>query len=212
MKIAPSILSADFSCLRREIRSISHADYIHIDVMDGHFVPNITMGPVIFQNLKRYTTIPFDVHLMISHPLQYAKAFMDAGADILTFHYETKDDIQELIRIIHAQGVKVGVSIKPNTDVVVLQPYLKDLDLILVMSVEPGFGGQSFLLSALDKIRYLKKMKEEENLHFVIEVDGGINRETAKSVALAGCDIIVAGTYIFREKNRNKIIKELKSL
>jgi len=212
MKVAASILSADFSCLRKEIRSISKSDYIHIDVMDGHFVPNLTLGPVVYKSLKKYTSIPFDVHLMISHPLRFAKAFIDAGADILTFHYETKDDIPELIRTIKSSNVLVGVSIKPDTDVSVLNPYLKDLDLILVMSVEPGFGGQSFLLSALDKIRYLKKIREEQDLHYLIEVDGGINHETAKSVSLAGCDIIVAGTYIFSHCQRNKLIKELKQL
>ncbi len=212
MKVAPSILSADFSCLEKEIRSISHADYIHIDVMDGHFVPNLTLGPVVYQSLRKKTKIPFDVHLMISHPEQYAKQFIDAGANILTFHYEAKKEAKDLIAYIKSRGIQVGISIKPDTDVTVLTPYLKDIDLILVMSVEPGFGGQMFILSALDKIRALKQLREEQELKFMIEVDGGINIETARNVKDAGCDIIVAGTFIFQQKNRNKIIKELKQL
>ncbi len=212
MLVAPSILSADFACLKKEIRSVKKADYIHIDVMDGHFVPNLTIGPIVINSIRKISKQVFDVHLMISNPQQYAKQFIDAGANSLTFHYEALMQSQELISYIKSRNVNVGISIKPDTDIAVLEPYLDKIDLVLIMSVEPGFGGQSFLLTALDKIRYLKKIRTERELKFLIEVDGGINFETAKNVAEAGCDIIVAGTYIFKQKNRHKIIKELKKL
>lgn len=212
MLVAPSILSADFSCLGKELFSVRSADYIHVDVMDGHFVPNLTIGPVVVKSIRAKSKQIFDVHLMISHPQQFAKQFIDAGANILTFHYEALSQVSELINYIKGRGVKVGISIKPDTDIAVLDSYLDKIDLVLIMSVEPGFGGQSFLLPALDKIRYLKKIRAERELKFLIEVDGGINYETAKNVAEAGCDIIVAGTYIFKQKNRARLIRGLQAL
>lgn len=210
--VAPSILSANFNELLKEVQSVQTAPFLHIDVMDGHFVPNITIGPMVYKNLKKEVDMIFDVHLMIADPLQYAKSFIDAGADYLTFHYETCDNIPEAIQTIHSLGAKAGISIKPNTPVEELKPYLNQLDLILVMSVEPGFGGQAFMFSALEKIAYLAKQKEENSYHYLIEVDGGMNQETAKLAVEHGCEVIVAGTYIFQSKDRVQTIKELSLL
>ena len=212
MIVAPSILSANFNNLLEEINSCKGAEFIHIDVMDGHFVPNITMGACVIKNLKGKIDKVLDVHLMISDPYKYASNFARAGADIITFHYESDSDVKATIDLIKSLGVKVGISIKPKTDVDVLVPYLKDLDLVLVMSVEPGFGGQSFIPSALDKIRFLSKKKKEEGLNYLIEVDGGINKETAQMVGLAGNEVVVAGTYVFKSENREEVIKYLKNL
>lgn len=214
MIVAPSILSCDFSNLEKEVREVVSygAKFIHIDVMDGHFVPNITLGPVIYKNLKGKIDAVFDVHLMISDPKFYAKSFIDAGADYLTFHYEAVTDIMDVICHIKSLGCKVGISIKPNTNVEVLDKYLPYLDLVLVMSVEPGFGGQKFLSSAVKKIKYLSIMKKENNYNYLIEVDGGINEETAKICADAGVEVLVAGTYIFLSNNRKKTIEGLLEL
>ncbi|MDD3191393.1 MAG: ribulose-phosphate 3-epimerase [Bacilli bacterium] len=210
--VAPSILSANFNELLKEVQSVQTAPFLHIDVMDGHFVPNITIGPMVYKNLKKEVDMIFDVHLMIADPLQYAKSFIDAGADYLTFHYETCDNIDEAIQSIQSLGAKAGISIKPNTPIETLKPYLDQLDLILVMSVEPGFGGQAFMPSALEKIAYLAMQKKENNYHYLIEIDGGMNKETAKLAVEHGCEIIVAGTYIFQSENRVQVIKELSLL
>lgn len=214
IKVSPSILAADFNCLLDEVKSVENADYLHIDVMDGHFVPNISLGTCVFKGLKGKVNIDFDVHLMISDPQKYALDFIKAGADILTFHYEAlsnEKEINELIDFIHKYNVKVGVSIKPKTDVKVLDQFLNKIDLVLVMSVEPGFGGQSFIKNSLDKISYLQK-KKEEGYNYLIEVDGGINKETSVKCVEAGVDILVAGTYIFKNQNRDDLIKEMQNL
>lgn len=212
MLVAPSILSADFNKLLEEVKECKDAEYIHIDVMDGHFVPNISFGPTVYKNLKGKVENIFDVHLMISDPMKYLDDHVKAGADIFTFHYEADCDVSEMIKAIKERNIKAGISIKPKTDVSVLLPYLKDLDLVLVMSVEPGFGGQSFMDNSLAKISELARLKKENNYNYLIEVDGGINEETAKSVAEAGCEIVVAGTYVFKAKDRSEIIKYLKNL
>lgn len=214
IKVSPSILAADFNCLLDEVKSVENADYLHIDVMDGNFVPNISLGTCVFKGLKGKVNIDFDVHLMISDPQKYALDFIKAGADILTFHYEAlsnEKEINELIDFIHKYNVKVGVSIKPKTDVIVLNQFLNKIDLVLVMSVEPGFGGQSFIKNSLDKISYLQK-KKEEGYNYLIEVDGGINKETSVKCVEAGVDILVAGTYIFKNQNRDDLIKEMQNL
>ena len=212
MKVAPSILSANFNNLLDEIKSCKGAEYVHIDVMDGHFVPNITIGACVIKNLKGNIDKIMDTHLMISDPYKYAPDFAKAGSDIITFHYESDSNIVDTIKLIKSLGVSVGLSIKPKTDVKVLKPYLKDLDLVLVMSVEPGFGGQSFMVSALPKLETLAKWKRDYGYHYLIEVDGGINEETAKLVAKKGCEVVVAGTYVFKSTSREETISYLKSL
>ena len=215
IKVAPSILAANFNNLYDEVKSVECADYLHIDVMDGHFVPNISLGACVYKGLKNKVDLVFDVHLMIKDPRKYAIDFIKAGADILTFHYEaldTKEEIYELIDFIHQNNVKVGISIKPNTKVEVLDEFLDKIDLALVMSVEPGFGGQSFIPTALDKIKYLKTKKEKENLHFEIEVDGGINKETSKLCVEAGVEVLVAGTYVYNNQDRKQLIEEMQNL
>ena len=215
IKVAPSILAANFNNLLDEVKSVESADYLHIDVMDGHFVPNISLGACVYKGLKNQVDLVFDVHLMIKDPKKYALDFIKAGADILTFHYEaldTKQEIHELIDFIHNNNTKVGISIKPNTKVEVLDEFLDKVDLVLVMSVEPGFGGQSFIPTALDKISYLKNKKINENKQYEIEVDGGINKETSKLCVDAGVEVLVAGTYIYNNKDRKLLIEEMQNL
>lgn len=200
--IAPSILSADFAHLLDDILLVEKhgAEYLHFDVMDGHFVDNISFGIPVLKSISNKHHLINDVHIMIDNPKKYAKRFLDAGADILTFHYEAcKDDneVLEIIKIIKENNKKAGLSIKPNTPTDVVLPFLKDLDLILVMSVEPGFGGQTFIESSLDKIQTLRKTIDEYNYRCLIEVDGGINDKTSKMVINAGVDILVCGSYIF---------------
>ena len=180
--------------------------------MDGHFVPNISFGTCVYKNLRKYTKQVFDVHLMIDNPLFYAQSFAESGADIITFHLECKNDTIEVIDKLKSLNVKVGISIKPKTNVEALLPYLDKVDLVLVMSVEPGFGGQKFLPSALDKIKYLSDYKKKMNLSYIIEVDGGINFETAKMCKECGVSAVVCGTYVFKSSNPYQTIEELKNL
>ncbi len=216
IKISPSILSADFSQLGNEIKRLEEggADLIHVDVMDGHFVPNLTIGPPVIKNLRKYTKLPFDVHLMISPVHKYLKDYAEAGADIITIHPEATDNLQESINLIKKLNKKVGVSLNPNTNLNVLMGEIKNIDLILIMSVFPGFGGQKFIPEVIDKIKKLKELKEKNNYNFDIEVDGGINFTNFKEVLNAGANILVSGTTIFKENNGNikKNIETLKTI
>ena len=205
IQISPSILSADFSQLGNEIERLEKggADMIHVDVMDGHFVPNLTIGPPVIKTLKKKTSIPFDVHLMISPVHKYIEAYAQAGADIITIHPEATDDLKSSILKIKELNKKVGISLNPETKIDVVLNFLEIIDLILIMSVNPGFGGQKFMPEVLNKIRDLKKIKQEKNLIFDIEIDGGINFENSKKAIEAGANILVSGTTIFKSNNGN---------
>ena len=216
IQISPSILSADFSQLGKEIKRLEDggADLIHVDVMDGHFVPNITMGPPVIKSLREYTKLPFDVHLMISPVHKYIKNFADAGSDIITIHPEATDDLKKSINLIKELNKKVGISLNPNTEIEIIKKYLAEIDLILIMSVYPGFGGQKFIPDVMNKIKMLNQIRKERNFEFKIEVDGGINFSNSKNVINAGADILVSGTTIFKENNGNikKNIETLRSM
>ena len=203
IQISPSILAGDFSQLGLEIKrlEIGGADMIHVDVMDGHFVPNLTIGPPVIKALRKYTKLPFDVHLMISPVHKYIKNFSDAGSDIITIHPEATENLKDSIDLIKNLGKKVGISLNPDTPIDKIVKYLNEINLVLVMTVHPGFGGQKFISKILDKIKNLKKIKDEKNFDFKIEVDGGINFENNKLVIAAGADILVSGTTIFRDNN-----------
>ena len=214
--IAPSILSADFKKLGEEIALVESlgAEYLHFDVMDGHFVPNISFGVPVLASISKCHQMINDVHIMISEPKKFIEKFAEAGADIITFHYEAcenQDEVQDVIDMIHSFGIKAGMSIKPATPVEVVQPFLEDLELVLVMSVEPGFGGQSFIPESLDKISYLRKMIDLNGYLCLVEVDGGINEKTAKLCRKAGVDILVAGSYLFGKadiEERMELLRE----
>ena len=216
IQISPSILSADFSQLGNEIKKLEEggADLIHVDVMDGHFVPNLTIGPPVIKNLRKYTKLPFDVHLMISPVHDYIQNYAEAGADIITIHPEATNDLKNSINLIKKLGKKVGVSLNPKTEITTLISEIKNIDLILVMSVNPGFGGQKFMPEVLDKIRKLKNIKDENNYNYNIEVDGGINFSNSRIVLEAGADILVSGTTIFKENDGDirSNIEKLKSI
>jgi ribulose-phosphate 3-epimerase len=209
IKISPSILSADFSILGDEIKNLEKAgaDLIHIDVMDGHFVPNITMGPPIIKQIRKCTKLPFDVHLMISPVEKYIKAFADAGSDIITLHPEATDNLKRAVQTVKSFGKKAGVSLNPKTPINALMDVINDIDLILIMSVNPGFAGQSFMSEVLPKVTELRKMINDKKLKIDIEIDGGINFETAALAVKAGANILVSGTTIFSGSLKDNIQK-----
>ncbi len=205
IQISPSILSGDFSQLGNEIKKLEKAgaDMIHVDVMDGHFVPNLTIGPPVIKSLRKHSNLPFDVHLMISPVHKYIKNFADAGADIITFHPEATESIGESIDLVKRLNKKVGLSLNPKTQINIIEKFLNKIDLVLIMSVHPGFGGQKFMPEVVEKIKNLYLIKKNKKLNFDIEVDGGINFDNSKIVKNAGANILVSGTTIFKDNQGN---------
>ncbi len=214
MKIAPSILSCDFAVMGSETRRMENAgaDYIHLDVMDGHFVPNITFGAPVIKAIRPYSSLPFDVHLMIENPLDYIDDFADAGADIITFHVESRSNIEKTIEKIKARGIKPGLVIKPNTPASAVFPYLREIFMVLVMTVEPGFGGQSFMANMLPKIGEIKNEAKRQGAKVLLELDGGINEATISEAAAAGGEVFVSGTGVFKAADAKIAIETLREL
>ncbi|WP_026559393.1 ribulose-phosphate 3-epimerase [Bacillus sp. J37] len=212
IKIAPSILSANFAKLGEEVKDVENggADYIHVDVMDGHFVPNITIGPLIVEAIRPVTKLPLDVHLMIEKPDQYIGEFAKAGADIITVHVEACRHLHRTLQLIKSEGVKSGVVLNPHTPIESIVHVLEDVDMVLFMTVNPGFGGQTFIPQVLPKIKQLANIVKEKNLSIDIEVDGGVNEETAKLCVEAGANVLVAGSFIYNNPDRHQAIQTLK--
>lgn len=210
IKISPSILASDYANLETELNKISTSDLIHVDVMDGHFVPNISIGAPVVSAIKKVCRIPFDVHLMISNPIDYVEDFAKAGADIICFHAESSSDLEQTIAKIEALGVKPAVAVKPNTDIDVVLPYLDRLSMVLVMTVEPGFGGQSFMADQMDKVRRIRYEINKRGLKTDIEVDGGINGETISIAAAAGANVFVSGSALFSASDRKETMDGFK--
>lgn len=211
IRIAPSVLSADFARLGEDLAEISSADYVHYDVMDGHFAPNISFGLDILKATKRSTELPVDVHLMISNPDQMVPAFLDAGADNVTFHIEATDHANRLIQLIHAEGRMVSVAVNPATPVCLLEDVIEDVDMVLVMTVNPGFGGQKFIPASAAKLRRLRRLCAEHGASPLVEVDGGINAQTAPIVAKAGANVLVAGSAVFGQADRSAAIAQIRA-
>ncbi len=213
IKIAPSILAADFSQLGEEVQDVERggADYIHIDVMDGHFVPNITIGPLIVESLRPVTNLPLDVHLMIENPELYIEDFVKAGANIISVHVEACRHLHRTIQQIKSLGAQAGVVLNPATPIGTIEHILAEVDLVLLMTVNPGFGGQTFISSVVPKIEQLSSLIKEQQLQVDIEVDGGVNRETAQSCIEAGANVLVAGSAIFNEANRKQAIEQIRA-
>ncbi len=214
VKVAPSLLSADFARLRDEIAEVERAgaDLLHLDVMDGRFVPNLTFGPLVVEAVNRMTGLPLDVHLMIVEPLKLAPRFAEAGADMLVVHHEAVEDLTQSLEVLRGLGVRAGFSLNPETPISAVEPYLAQADQVLVMSVNPGFGGQRFLSQALDKVRRLRALKESGRHRAEIAIDGGINQETAAQAVKAGAEVLVAGAAIFKSSDRGQMVRLLKEV
>lgn len=211
--IAPSLLSADFSQLSTELKKIKQAGcrWVHFDIMDGHFVPNLTFGPMVVSALRPlYKRLFFDIHLMIDEPLFFAQEFIKAGAQLITFHQEVDENPDKVIRFLHRNGVQAGISIRPKTSLEAIEPYLNKVELVLIMTVEPGFGGQKMIPSTINKVRQLRLLKEKKRLNFLIEVDGGITDATAPLAVAAGADVLVAGSYIFNDRRISQNVARLR--
>jgi ribulose-phosphate 3-epimerase len=212
--ISPSMLSCDFANIQRDVEMInrSQADWFHIDIMDGVFVPNISFGLPVLAAMKKHATKPMDVHLMIQHPDQYIRDFKEAGADMLTVHYEACTHLHRTVQVIKQEGMKAGVALNPHTNIELLEDIIEDLDLVLIMSVNPGFGGQKFIKNALYKVEQLKHLINRQGSHALIEVDGGVNLETGAELLKAGADALVAGSFVFNSANPEQTIADLKAL
>lgn len=208
IKIAPSLLSADFSCLSVELKTVETAEFLHIDIMDGHFVPNITFGPPLVKAIRKESDLIFDCHLMVTNPLKFIPAFAEAGADIITVHVEAEDDTAECLQAIKACGKKCGIVLNPDTPAKAADPYLDDVDMVLLMSVYPGFGGQRYIPAVTAKIKALRETIGDRDID--LEIDGGINLETIRQAAEAGANVIVAGTAVFGAENRPAAIQKLR--